>query len=376
VIETALNIAFWGSLALLTYIFLLYPVAVYLLARWMPRVHGLGDELPYVSLCIPIYNEEAILDEKITNALALDYPADKLEIVFASDGSTDRSVEILRHCQNPRIRIFAFSVNRGKAAVLNEVVPQLRGEVVLLSDASGILDPSALRKVVRHFHDSRIGAVFGIYHIFKEGRTRMDSAESTYHGFEMQLRLWEGRFRTTLSGTGALCAFRKTEFEALPVGIINEDYVLPARIALKGKRVIYEPQAHVWDRISTSLPHVFRRRVRIAYGNWQQLTYLRTLLDPRQGYLFWIFVSHKVLRMFLPLVLLVTLLSSTVLGPTVFNLLISGTAALLILSVLGLLLDDWFQERNPLGFVALIFLNVLAVMVGSYRYLTQDAVRW
>ncbi|MCZ6704565.1 MAG: glycosyltransferase family 2 protein [Bacteroidetes bacterium] len=367
---------FWISGALLTYTFVVYPLAICLLSRFGQKVLPRVDHWPHVSLLVPVYNEENVIGEKLKNCLELDYPPDRLEIVFASDGSTDRTVEILQTCIDPRVRILDYQKNRGKAAVLNETIPGLHGDIVLLTDASGILNKSALRTIVPLFHDHSVGCVCGMYHILKEGRTQVDSAESSYHGFEMQLRLWEGIVWTTLSGTGALTAVRRDEYEALPLGVINEDYIIPSRVALRGKRVIYAPDAHIFDRISTSLRDVYRRRVRIAYGNWQQVAHLRALLNPFRGYLSWVFYSHKILRMAMPFLVVLLFASSFWLSPWIYWSSLLGFCALLLLGIGGLVFDRFIKGHNPFGFIVLVYFNCVAVFIGTFKYFAGCKVKW
>ncbi len=367
---------FFVSLVVLIYTFFIYPLLLRVLARW-PRPTARNEKsLPMISLLIPVYNEEKVLLEKIANSLALDYPADLLEIVFVSDGSTDRSVSIIKASVDPRVHIVDYPENRGKTAVLNETIPQLRGEIVVLTDASGLLNADVLKHMIPHFHDAQVGCVCGIYHIIKEGRSRVDTAESSYHGLEMQLRSWEGQIWSTLSGTGSLCAFRKSDYQILPPDVINEDYILPARIALQGKRVIYEPRAHLYDRISTSLAQGFRRRVRIAYGNWQQIACLKALLNPARGYLAWVFYSHKLLRMAFPLILAVLVLTSWTVSRGLFFSILGAILISMALGIVALLMDRLFRGHNPLGFLVLIFFNCAAVVIGTAKFITGQKVKW
>lgn len=369
-------VVFCVSACLIVYTLFVYPGLIYIVSRFARPVKQDPQYMPSISVLVPVYNEGKVIREKIENCLALDYPADRLEIVFASDGSTDRSVEILRTFADRRIKVFEYPKNRGKAQVLNETIGQLKGEIVVLSDASGILQKPVLRVIGPLFRDPSVGCVGGIYHIFKEGRTHVDSAESSYHGFEMQLRLWEGMVWSTLSGTGALCAIRRADYESLPERVINEDYIIPSRIALRGKRVIYDTRIHVFDRIFTSLHDVYRRRVRIAYGNWQQLHYLKSLLNPLNGYLAWVFYSHKLLRMALPYLLVAAVGTSYAMSPWLCLGLVSGLGGVLGLGLLGLALDRYFSGHNPLGFISVVFFNCLAVFVGTFKYITGSQVRW
>lgn len=367
---------FVATLALLGYALVVYPLLICLFSCFGRQVRKDASHLPLVSVVVPVFNEAGVLREKLQNCLELDYPADRLEIIFASDGSTDTSVEILKECVDPKVRVLDYPRNRGKAQVLNSTIPQVRGEIVVITDASGMLNSMALRHIMPLFHDPDVGCVCGIYKVFKKGRTVADTAESSYHGLEMNLRLWEGTTWTTLSGTGSLMAFPRYSYPSLPPSAINEDFIIPAQIALSGRRVVYETKAIVTDRISTSMKASYRRRIRIAYGNWQQLVYLKALLNPRNGYLAWVFWSHKLLRMSLPYMMGAVLICSFNLPSWIF-LIISGTVVgLLGLGLLGIFLDRFFQGANPLGIIPLVFFNCAAVLVGTVKYFSGSKVRW
>lgn len=365
--------------AVLAYTLCLYPAIVWWLARTRgkpPRLSGDDETLPRISVIIPVFNEERILPRKVANCLECDYPADRVEFVFALDGCSDGSEAALTAFKDSRIRVRAFRENRGKVAVLNDVIPMLNGDIIVISDASGMVNPSGLRALVRPFADPDVGGMAGVYRVQRDDRTELDSAEHSYHGFEMKLRSWEGLIRTTLSGTGSLFAFRKVDFEPFPDGLFNEDYYLPARIAIRGKRVLYTPEAQLSDHVSTQWRVVFRRRVRIAYGNWQQIRYLPELLDPSRGYLFWVFVSHKLLRMLMPFVMILFVLSGAALGPVIFRVVMAGAVALALAGGLGLLLDRYFRNFNPLSVIALIMINILAVFVGTGKFLAGRKTKW
>ncbi len=373
---TFLAAIFWLSVALIGYALFLYPLILKAASFFGRATARRPDFLPTVSVLVPFFNEERVIAEKLANCLELDYPPDRLEIVFASDGSTDGSLPALRKTAGARVKVLEFPANRGKVAVLNEVIPQLKGDIVVLSDASGSLSPSSVRAIAQHFNDPDVGCVCGFYRVAKEGRKEIDTAEGSYHGMEMLLRYWEGRIWTTLSGTGALCAIRRAEYVPLPEGVINEDFLIPARIALAGRRVIYEPSAHVIDHVSTSWAGGFSRRVRIAYGNWQQIGHLKSLFAWRRPYLAWVFFSHKLIRMAFPLVLLVALATSLAVHPLVFLVLVAGMVSTFLVGMGMLLWPGVRDGQNPLAGIPLFYLNAAAVAVGTYRYFSGQVINW
>jgi cellulose synthase/poly-beta-1,6-N-acetylglucosamine synthase-like glycosyltransferase len=286
-----------------------YPLLVWVLARAFGREPIRGDIAPMVSLLIPAYNEEAHIEQKLRNSLALDYPKAQLEIVVASDGSTDQTNAIARGFAAQGVTLMDLRDNIGKSAMLNEVVPLLTGELVVFSDASSELEPDALRRLVRSFADPGVGAVSGLYRL-AGGASLRDEGEGLYWRYETFLKRQESWLHSILGGHGAFYAIRKALFRPLDGGAINDDYVIPMRVVEQGFRAVYEPSAVAWERELASMEGEFARRRRIAAGNCQQLAALWRLLDPRRGWVALEFGSHKVLRTFAP-VFLLALLAAT-----------------------------------------------------------------
>ncbi len=305
---------FWMSLGTLLYIYLGYPLAVWALARAFGREPDRQDGMPSVSLLIPALNEEAHLGEKLRNSLALAYPADRLEIVVASDGSTDRTNAIAESFAPRGVRLIAMERNLGKSAMLGRVVPQLRGEITVFSDASSELDAQALRVLTQSFADPRVGCVSGLYRLKGDAR---GEGEGLYWRYETFIKRQEGRLHSILGAHGAFYAIRRALFEAPGATAINDDYLIPMRIVARGFRAVYEPRALAWERELASVEGEFARRRRIAAGNCQQVVTLRGMLNPfRHGWVALCFFSHKVLRTLAPLLLITTFVASWWLEPT------------------------------------------------------------
>lgn len=309
-----MTILFWWSLATLLYIYAGYPALVWAAARLFGRDPASAEGTPMVSLLIPAYNEERYLAQKLANVTALDYPRERLEIVVASDGSTDRTADIARQFADRGVALIALPQNVGKTALLNQVVPRLRGELVVLSDVSGVLEPGALRRLVRPFADAAVGCVSGLYRLTGGGDARA-AGEGLYWRYETFIKRQESRLHSILGGHGAFYAIRAALFRTLPEGTINDDYLIPMQIVAEGHRAVYEPTAVAWEQELASWQGEFARRRRIAAGNCQQVVALRRLLHPRYGWVAWCFFSHKLLRTFAPL-FLIALLGSTAWAPS------------------------------------------------------------
>lgn len=295
---------FWVAFSLLAYIYVGYPLLIAVLARLIGREPQAQDITPPVSLLIPAYNEAAHIQAKIENSLALDYPREQLDIVVANDGSTDATAAIAERYRARGIRVISLPRNVGKGQMLNQVVPQLRGEIIAFSDASSELAPEALRLLVRRFADPRVGCACGLYRLLRTGDDVRSEGEGLYWRYETAIKRNEGRLHSILGAHGAFYAIRAALFTPLSAASINDDYLIPMWIVSRGFRAVYEPAARCLEREAATVEGEFARRRRIAAGNCQQIVELWSLLHPRHGWVAFSFFSHKVLRTIAPLLLL------------------------------------------------------------------------
>ena len=312
----AVPILFWASAAFVFYVYAGYPALLAVLARLARRPPRKAPIEPAVSLLVAAYNEAGVIEQKIRNALALDYPADRLEIVIASDGSTDGTAEIAQEFAGRRVRVFAYSPNRGKIAALNETVPRLRGEILVFSDASSMAAPDALRQLVACFADPRVGAASGVYKVRKKEQAQLGVQEDFYWKYETFLKIQEAALGSVLGAHGSLYAIRRELYPFPAPGTINDDYVIPVRILQRGYRVAYEPAAVAFEEAREM--GGFGRRVRIMAGNIQQLREMRPLLSPPRPLELWFFLSHKAGRVLVPWCMLAALLANVLLAAQPF----------------------------------------------------------
>ena len=316
--------AFWTSAAAAVYAYAGYPLAVYGLSRVAggepspPRTDRL--RLPRVALLIAAHNEAAVIDERLRNALAIDYPAELLYIVVASDGSDDATVGIAR-AHEPRVRVLDFRQRRGKAGVLNAALESIDAEVVVFSDANTMMGSEALLRLVRWFADPSVGAVCGRLVLHEPHRGR--NADGAYWRYETFLKRCEGRLGGLLGANGAIYAMRRSLIAPLPRGTVVDDFVLPllAKIRARGLRgperrcrIVYDADAIAYEETAPDVSGEFRRRARIGVGGFQALWILRSLLNPLHGWTSFTFWSHKVLRWLCPFCMVLCLLSSAALA--------------------------------------------------------------
>ena len=361
------------SIALFLYPLVAYPVLIWTLSWLFPEPvrKSLPSPLPFVSFIVPAYNEESVIEEKIRNTLGLAYPQDRIEIIVASDGSADRTVDLIRRFTESRLRVLDFRERRGKLPALTEAVSLARGEIVAFSDASAILKPDALLKVVENFSDPTVGCVSGRYLIEKDRTALLDgrsSGERGYFEFEVFQRCQESLFHSTLGAHGAFYALRRSLFPSLPPGVINDDFVIPMLILAKGYRTVYESQAVAAEWHQTTVKGEFRRRIRISHGNFQQIWILRSLLglgNPKASFVFW---SHKVIRAFQPFYLAVIFLVPLFLGGKGFMAFFDLQALFYLLGTVALFLP---RPRKILAIPLYFVMGNLAILAGFVRQLRQ-----
>lgn len=256
---------FWGGVLTLVYQYVGYPILLALLAwlRPAPERGSYDDEsLPSVTLIISAYNEEEVLERKLENAVALDYPKDRLEIVVVSDGSTDRTVEIARAFEDRGVVLHEYTVNRGKNLALNESMPRAKGDIIVFTDANGMYEPDAMRKLVQPFADPKVGSVCGelVYRNFNEN-TIAEGYNRYWELDQMQKRL-ESDLGTLLGANGSIFGVRAALCRPIPNDVCN-DMVQPIWVGAAGNLCLYEPSALSIEAGSKDLDDEIKRRSRI-----------------------------------------------------------------------------------------------------------------
>jgi glycosyltransferase involved in cell wall biosynthesis len=290
---------FWIAAGVALYVYIGYPVFLTLFRPLFRYTVTRRYIDPSVSLLIPAYNEARVIAAKIHNALAIDYPPNRLEIVIASDGSTDGTADIAKGLnRGERVVVEVFPTNRGKVAILNDTLPKLRGTIVAFSDASSMLAPDSIRQLVANFADPTVGAVSGVYKVLKKDETKLGNQEGWYWQYETFLKQQEAALGVVLGAHGSLYAIRKELYPFPAVSTINDDFVIPLRILKKGYRVAYEPLAIAYEPAHEMSG--FSRRIRVMTGNIEQLGEIKTLLWPPHVPALFVFVSHKVGRLLVP----------------------------------------------------------------------------
>jgi cellulose synthase/poly-beta-1,6-N-acetylglucosamine synthase-like glycosyltransferase len=366
-----IEILFWVCVALIVYAYAIYPIVVWGLTRLFGRLATspalAEDDLPSVSLLIAAYNEEQVIASRIENALALDYPADRLEVVVASDGSSDATAQIVSAFKDRRIRLLQSPLRRGKATVLNAAFRHVRGDIVLLSDANTFTDRSALRRLVRWFENPRVGIVCGQLVLTDPATGR--NVDGLYWRYETFLKRCEGRLGGLLGANGAIYAIRRSSFAGIWNDTIVDDFVIPLVTRLRsGCEIVYDEDAVAYEETPHDFSTEFSRRSRIGAGGFQSIIRLRGLLNPSQGWTTFTFVSHKVLRWLCPFLLIAAFVTNLALiNVPLYQLTMTVQALGYGLALLGLATGTRAGFR-PLRLATMFTAMNAALLVGFWRW--------
>ncbi len=379
---------FWVCAGTIVFTYAVYPLVLlatylvvqtgrelkYLFARRDRRLRDFAaGEEPALTIIIPAYNEEARLGAKIANLSRLDYPKSKLHVIFVSDGSTDGTNSILQELKDPEIEIIFLPTRTGKPSALNEAVSRARTEILVFSDAATLFATDALRKLVRHFADPRVGVVCGALQF--EGTPQSVATEGIYWKFESMLRLMEGRLGATLTASGACYAARRQCVPQLAAEALIDDLIVPMHARRERYRVVYDPEATACELAAATIDGEFIRRVRIGAGSFRALHELSLIRLPFLTLL--AFLCHKVLRWIVPFLLVGLLISSAVLWSALpYSALLALQLVFYLWAAVGFLL----RGRKPLRYMLmgyfLLAMNV-AFLIGFVRFLRgRQTVTW
>jgi biofilm PGA synthesis N-glycosyltransferase PgaC len=329
--------------------------------------------LPSVSLLIAAYNEERVLESKLANSLALDYPGDRLQIIVVADGSDDDTAAIGMRHRSMGVELLHRPERRGKTAALNRGVAKATGEVVVFSDANNVFDAGALRKLVRHFRNPQVGGVCGAKHVYESNDRDSSVGDGLYWRYESALKLAESRLGSVTTADGEIFAIRRHLYVPLDERLINDDAAITFEILAQGRRVLYEPQARSFEHASIRIADDFNVKVRMVSGGFQTLGfYWRFLLRPPRIFTL-AFCSHKLLRWLAPELLIALAASSLLLAQQRFFLVMSLLQALFYALAAG----GWVvrhKARLPLTVYLPFYFSAmnLAAFMGLYRFLSRS----
>ncbi|MGD0907420.1 MAG: glycosyltransferase family 2 protein [Candidatus Acidiferrales bacterium] len=304
-----MKLVFWLCLSLIFFAYAGYPLCLYLRARFRPRPVRRARIFPKVTIVLAVHNEEKGLPRKLDNLAALEYPADRLEVIVVSDGSTDRTNKILGEWRNCTGRAVILLKHLGKANALNHGIAEAHGEIICFTDARQTIALDGLNNLIANFADPSVGCASGALILGEKHSAPFSDGVGLYWRLEKNIRNWEGIAGSTVGATGAFYAVRKDLLLPLPIGTILDDVYIPLQVARQGRRVVFDPDAVAWDDFTPRPEQEFRRKVRTLAGNYQLLQlapWVLTSANPLRLQ----FVCHKLLRLLVPFALVGALVST------------------------------------------------------------------
>ena len=289
------------SFLLTIYVYIGYPLLLAILDKMVQgNPVDKANITPTVSLIVSCYNERDVIEQKIYNCLNLDYPNEKLEILFISDGSDDGTDDVIRQYTSERISLIRQEGRLGKTSGLNLAVPMATGEIIVFSDANAMYKENAIRMLVRNFNDKAVGYVVGAALYKDDNKTAAGTSENIYWQYEIYLKKIESKLHSVVGGDGAIYAIRKTLYENLDREDIN-DFVNPLQIISKGYRGVFDEDAICYEQTAGNFEKEGKRKQRIVNRSFSALMKNKRVLNPlKYGFYSLELLSHKLLRWLIP----------------------------------------------------------------------------
>jgi cellulose synthase/poly-beta-1,6-N-acetylglucosamine synthase-like glycosyltransferase len=381
---TMIGFLFWLSVFFVLYVYFGYPLLLALLVRLRPKQTEYPPYLPKVTLLIAAHNEQDVIAPKLENALALDYPSESLQILVAADGSDDHTPEIVRNFESRGVELSYQPERRGKMAAINRAVSLVRHEIIVFSDANNLYAKETLRELVKPFSEAKIGAVSGSKNILGS-EDALTKADGLYWRYESFIKKQETRLGSCTGVSGEILAIRTSLYHSAADSVINDDFFIALGVLRQGYRLVYAPQARSFEHSSLTEVDEAKRRARIVAGRYQSMFMAAQLLPWRSPLLVWQIISHKFMRPFVPLAMIMAfvtnLLAFIAPGATLNDgiLYLSWPYSLLLLSVqvlfyLAAWLGNRFRGRGLIGKIlyvpAFLVNSNLSALCGLVSFLT------
>ncbi|MDB4533963.1 glycosyltransferase family 2 protein [Vicingaceae bacterium] len=381
------ELIFWILLFLVFYTYLGYGLVLYIIVKikgfFYPKSHIINDHFePTVTLFVAAYNEKDFIEAKVKNFQSLNYPKHKLQIIFVTDGSDDGTPDLLKNYNE--ITVLHQPERRGKIGAINRGMSLVKNPIVIYSDANAMLNSNAVKEIVKHYQDPKVGCVSGEKRIIKKDKDGASSAgEGFYWKYESFLKKYDYLLYSAVGAAGELFSIRTELHQTIEKDTILDDFIISLRIAQQGYIIAYEPKAYASEFASPSIKEEMKRKIRISAGGIQSIVRLIGLLNFFQyGVLTFQYISHRVLRWTItPLALLLLL-------PLNFALINENSAVIYELLLYGqllfysLALTGWFLENKQIKIKLLfipfyfLFMN-LCVFLGFFRFIKgTHSVLW
>lgn len=376
-------VAFWISIFIVAYTFVGYGFLLYFIIKikrafkGRPIIPIVGDdELPTCTLVVAAYNEEHFIAQKIANSLQLHYPDGKLKFVFVTDGSTDKTAEIIS--QHPQIQLLHRPERAGKIAAVHRAMEYVDTEVVVFTDANTFLNAEAITRICCHYSDPTVGAVAGEKRVqIDESADASAAGEGFYWKYESALKKWDSELYSVVGAAGELFSVRRNLYQDVPADTVLDDFMISMLIAKQGYRIIYEPQAYALETASENVAEELKRKIRIAAGGIQSILRLKGLLLPfKFPVLSFQYISHRVLRwtvtpFFLILAFITNFATAFAGDGFIYTLFFAGQVVFYLLAMLGYVMEKRHIRIKALFIPYYFCVMNYAVLAGIIRYFTK-----
>ncbi|MEJ5305550.1 MAG: glycosyltransferase family 2 protein [Ignavibacteria bacterium] len=373
-----LTYTFFALILLVINSYILYPVFIYILSiLFKKKIEISNESYPQVSILISAYNEEKVIEKRVQNILDSNYDMDKIEILVGSDCSNDRTNEILKNLENaiPQLRVFIFNARRGKAGVLNDLVDYARNEILIFTDANTEFHQDAIKKMVQYFNDKRVGGVSGRLELVETHEHIKEGVEEKrYWQYETILKKSEGKLGILIGANGGIFAIRKSLFVKVPLDKpVTDDFFISLNVIKQGYWLIYEPEAVAFEYVARDVKTEFRRKVRFAATNFQTISFFRDLLFNKNIILSYAFWSHKIIRWFLPLILILLFIVNVLIFEQhlFFKYLLYLQVIVYGLGLIGYLFSKIKIRIGIISLISYFLITNLALLIGYFKFLRK-----
>ncbi len=380
-------IFFWIAIFFIFYTYIGYGLLLYLLlifkrVFFKKPTKTFSSYTPTVTIVVAAYNEAYIIEEKILNTLALNYPSDCIEYIFITDGSTDETASIVS--RYPSIKGMHQTQRNGKIAAVHRAMKEIKSDIVVFTDANTMVNKEAIINICRHYIDPTVGAIAGEKRVQIESQSDATAGEGFYWKYESKLKQWDSELYSVVGAAGELFSIRSSLYQPVEPDTILDDFMISMNIAVKGYRIVYEPTAFATETASANTNEELKRKIRIAAGGIQSTIRLWPLFIPfKNPILTFEFISHRVLRWVVTPYLMIGALVLNVLlvkqlgVMSIYGLMLLGQSAVFLAAIFG-----WILEKQKLKvkvfFIPYYFcLMNYAVIAGTFRYFfTKQSVLW
>jgi biofilm PGA synthesis N-glycosyltransferase PgaC len=380
-------LAFWISIFVIFYTFFGYGILLYAMVKikrlLIPAkvINYDFDDLPSCTLIVAAYNEAAYIEEKINNTLSLNYPAGKLKFIFVTDGSDDGTPQIVS--QYPMIKLLHENSRKGKISAVHRSITQVDTELIVFTDANTFLNADALYLLCRHYKDKRVGAIAGEKRVLIEESADATAGEGVYWKYESKLKDWDSELYSVVGAAGELFSIRKELYEPVPGNSVLDDFMISMRIAEKGYKIVYEPEAYAQERSSANIGEELKRKIRIAAGGIQSVLWLKSLLNPfKFPTLSFQYISHRVLRWTItPFLMVAAFILNLLLvingAAVVYTILLVLQTLFYLAAYIGKILEDRKVTVKALFIPYYFCMMNYAVIAGIWRFFfSEQSVIW